>query len=151
MSGLPSIRNYLFMTIDPVHVGTGSDRLGYVDLPIVREPGTNVPKIPGTSLSGGALPLADGVLLGMGKFNKVLDIDYANRAVVAQPELKTEARMSPIKARGVLVMGSLRGAFSGRAGSRPIRESAPSAEASGPGFGAVPRPEPWAKENRRRS
>ena len=39
----------------------------------------------GTSLSGGALPLADGVMLGLGKFNKVLDIDYANRAVVTQP------------------------------------------------------------------
>ena len=39
----------------------------------------------GTSLSGGALPLADAVLLGLGKFNQILDIDYANRAVVTQP------------------------------------------------------------------
>ena len=31
------------------------------------------------------LPLADGVLLGMGKFNKILDIDVANRCVVTQP------------------------------------------------------------------
>jgi glycolate oxidase len=44
-----------------------------------------VPRGAGTSLSGGALPLADGVLLGLGKFNRILDIDYANRAVVAQP------------------------------------------------------------------
>src|SRR3954447_17225519 len=44
-----------------------------------------VPRGAGTSLSGGALPLADGVLLGMGKFNRILDIDYNNRAVVAQP------------------------------------------------------------------
>ena len=44
-----------------------------------------VPRGAGTSLSGGALPLADGVLLGMGKFNKILDIDVANRCVVAQP------------------------------------------------------------------
>ncbi len=44
-----------------------------------------VPRGAGTSLSGGALPLADGVLLGMGKFNRILDIDYANRCVVAQP------------------------------------------------------------------
>jgi glycolate oxidase len=44
-----------------------------------------VPRGAGTSLSGGALPLADGVLLGMGKFNRILDIDYDNRAVVAQP------------------------------------------------------------------
>jgi glycolate oxidase len=44
-----------------------------------------VPRGAGTSLSGGALPLADGVLLGMAKFNRVLDIDVDNRVVVAQP------------------------------------------------------------------
>ncbi len=44
-----------------------------------------VPRGAGTSLSGGALPLADGVLLGMAKFNRILDIDYDNRCVVAQP------------------------------------------------------------------
>ena len=47
--------------------------------------GQGRPRGAGTSLSGGALPLADGVLLGMGKFNKILDIDVANRCVVAQP------------------------------------------------------------------
>src|SRR5476651_1889583 len=44
-----------------------------------------VPRGAGTSLSGGALPLADGVLLGMAKFNRVLEIDYENRAAVVQP------------------------------------------------------------------
>src|SRR5579863_7257838 len=44
-----------------------------------------VPRGAGTSLSGGALPLADGVLLGMAKFNRVLDVDIANRAAVVQP------------------------------------------------------------------
>src|SRR4051794_19129719 len=44
-----------------------------------------VPRGAGTSLSGGALPLADGVLLGLGKFNRVLEIDYDHRCVVAQP------------------------------------------------------------------
>jgi glycolate oxidase len=44
-----------------------------------------VPRGAGTSLSGGALPLADGVLLGMARFNRILDIDYDNRCVVAQP------------------------------------------------------------------
>lgn len=43
---------YLLMTIDPVHIGTGGMRLGRVDNSIVREPGTRLPKIPGTSLSG---------------------------------------------------------------------------------------------------
>ena len=44
-----------------------------------------VPRGAGTSLSGGALPLADGIILGLGKFNQVLEIDYANRAVRVQP------------------------------------------------------------------
>jgi glycolate oxidase len=44
-----------------------------------------VPRGAGTSLSGGALPLADGVVLGMAKFNRILDVDYDNRCVVAQP------------------------------------------------------------------
>jgi len=44
-----------------------------------------VPRGAGTSLSGGALPLADGIVLGMGKFNRILEIDFANRCVVAQP------------------------------------------------------------------
>jgi glycolate oxidase len=44
-----------------------------------------VPRGAGTSLSGGALPLTDGVLLGLGKFNRILDIDFENRCVVAQP------------------------------------------------------------------
>lgn len=44
-----------------------------------------VPRGAGTSLSGGALPLVDGVLLGMGKFNRIREIDYENRVVVAEP------------------------------------------------------------------
>jgi len=44
-----------------------------------------VPRGAGTSLSGGALPLADGVLLGLGKFNRILEVDLDNRCVVAQP------------------------------------------------------------------
>lgn len=46
------ICRYLLVTVDPVHVGTGGYRLGRVDLSIVREPGTRLPKIPGTSFSG---------------------------------------------------------------------------------------------------
>ena len=44
-----------------------------------------VPRGAGTGLSGSALPLGDGVLLAMGKFNRILEIDFANRAVVCQP------------------------------------------------------------------
>lgn len=48
----PDNKRYFALALDPIHVGTGGYRLGRVDMNIVREPGTNVPKIPGTSLSG---------------------------------------------------------------------------------------------------
>jgi glycolate oxidase len=44
-----------------------------------------VPRGAGTSLSGGALPLGDGVLLGMAKFSRIREIDLDNRVVVAEP------------------------------------------------------------------
>jgi CRISPR-associated protein Cmr4 len=47
-------QRFLLMTLDPVHIGTGGYRLGRVDNSIVREPGTRIPKIPGTSLHGAA-------------------------------------------------------------------------------------------------
>ena len=46
------IQRLILLTLEPVHIGTGGARLGRVDLSIVREPGTSLPKIPGTSLSG---------------------------------------------------------------------------------------------------
>lgn len=47
-----SKHRYLLVTLDPVHIGTGGYRLGRVDNSIVREPGTRIPKIPGTSIHG---------------------------------------------------------------------------------------------------
>jgi glycolate oxidase len=44
-----------------------------------------VPRGAGTSLSGGALPLADGVLLGLSKFNRIREIDFDNRVAVVEP------------------------------------------------------------------
>ncbi len=44
-----------------------------------------VPRGGGTSLSGGSMPLGDGILLSMGKFNKILEVDYENRCAVVQP------------------------------------------------------------------
>lgn len=42
------------MALDPIHVGTGGYKLGRVDNTIIREPGTNVPKIPGSTINGAA-------------------------------------------------------------------------------------------------
>ena len=44
-----------------------------------------VPRGAGTSLSGGALPLEDGVLLGMAKFSRIKEIDFDNRVAVVEP------------------------------------------------------------------
>src|SRR5476649_492605 len=44
-----------------------------------------VPRGAGTSLSGGSMPVGDAILLGMAKFNRVLEIDFANRCAVVQP------------------------------------------------------------------
>jgi glycolate oxidase len=59
-----------------------------------------VPRGAGTSLSGGALPLADGVLLGMAKFNRVLEIDFDNRIAVVQPGVTNLAITKAVEDRG---------------------------------------------------
>lgn len=59
-----------------------------------------VPRGAGTSLSGGALPLADAVLLGLGKFNRILDIDYDNRCVIAQPGVTNLAISQAVQHKG---------------------------------------------------
>ena len=43
-----------------------------------------VPRGAGTSLSGGALPLADAVVVGMMRMNRILTIDYADRFAVVE-------------------------------------------------------------------
>src|ERR1700734_2966554 len=59
-----------------------------------------VPRGAGTSLSGGALPLADGVLLGMAKFNKIVEIDYPNRCAVVQPGVTNLAISQAVESAG---------------------------------------------------
>jgi glycolate dehydrogenase FAD-linked subunit len=59
-----------------------------------------VPRGAGTSLSGGALPLADGVVLGLAKLSRVLDIDYDNRTVTCQPGVTNLAISQAVEARG---------------------------------------------------
>jgi glycolate oxidase len=59
-----------------------------------------VPRGAGTSLSGGALPLADGLLLGLGKLNKILDIDLANRCAVVQPGVPNLAISHAVASEG---------------------------------------------------
>ena len=59
-----------------------------------------VPRGAGTGLSGGALPMADSILLCLGKFNKIIDIDYRNRCVVAQPGVTNLSITEAVQNRG---------------------------------------------------
>jgi glycolate oxidase len=43
-----------------------------------------IPRGAGTSLSGGALPMQDAVVVGMMRMNRILDIDYADRCATVQ-------------------------------------------------------------------
>jgi len=59
-----------------------------------------VPRGAGTSLSGGAIPAADAIVVGLGKFNRILDVDYANRCVVAQSGVTNLAITQAVAAEG---------------------------------------------------
>ncbi len=45
-------KSYIAVALDPVHVGTGEMSIGRVDNPIARDPVSQVPKIPATSIAG---------------------------------------------------------------------------------------------------
>jgi glycolate oxidase len=79
--GLTAYRQLPLVVVLPDTTGQVSEVLRYCHQNGIRV----VPRGSGTSLSGGALPLADGVLLGMGKFNRVREIDYENRVAVVEP------------------------------------------------------------------
>ena len=59
-----------------------------------------VPRGAGTSLSGGALPLGDGVLLGMAKFNRIREIDFDNRVAVVEPGVTNLAISQAVEHKG---------------------------------------------------
>jgi len=59
-----------------------------------------VPRGAGTGLSGGSLPLEDGVLLCLSKFNKIINVDYKNRCVVAQPGVANLSITQAVENRG---------------------------------------------------
>ncbi|MBO0663927.1 FAD-binding protein [Jiella sp. MQZ9-1] len=79
--GLTAYRQLPLVVVLPQTVRQVAEVLTYCH----REEIPVVPRGSGTSLSGGALPLQDGVLLVLSKFNRVLEIDYDNRCAVVQP------------------------------------------------------------------
>jgi glycolate oxidase len=79
--GLTAYRQLPLVVVLPQTVAQVSRVLKYCNDRNIRV----VPRGSGTSLSGGALPLEDAVLLVMSRFNRILAIDFPNRTVVAQP------------------------------------------------------------------
>ena len=59
-----------------------------------------VPRGAGTSLSGGALPRGDAILLSLTRMNRILEIDYDNRCVTAEPGVTNLAITRAVEARG---------------------------------------------------
>ena len=55
----------------------------------------------GTGLSGGALPVHQGVVLSMERFNKIIDIDERNLQATVEPGVITEAFQNAVKERGL--------------------------------------------------
>ena len=61
--------------LDPIHIGAGAYRLGRVDNTIVRDPTTNIPKIPGTSIAGVVRAFAKIVKENDKEKEKLKDVD----------------------------------------------------------------------------
>ena len=94
--GLTAYRQLPMIVVLPETTEQVSRVLGYC-----HEAGVKiVPRGAGTSLSGGALPIADAVTLGLGKFKRILGIDYENRCAVVQPGVTNLAITQAVEHRG---------------------------------------------------
>jgi glycolate oxidase len=59
-----------------------------------------VPRGAGTSLSGGALPLADAVVIGMMRMNNIIDINYTDRCATVQAGVTNIGITNAVATRG---------------------------------------------------
>ena len=94
--GLSAYKQKPLIVVFPENTNEVSKILSYCNKNRIKV----VPRGAGTGLSGGALPLADSILLCLGKFNKILDIDYRNRCVVTQPGVTNLAITQAVQEKG---------------------------------------------------
>ncbi len=94
--GLTAYRQLPLIVVLPSTVAQAAAVLRYCSATGVKV----VPRGAGTSLSGGALPLADGVLLGMAKFSRILEVDYDNRCAIVQPGVTNLAISKAVEQAG---------------------------------------------------
>ena len=55
----------------------------------------------GTGLSGGALPIDNGVLLSLAKFNRILEVDPLNRTARVEPGVRNQAISEAVASHGL--------------------------------------------------
>ena len=94
--GLTAYRQVPMVVVLPETTEQVAAVLGYCH----REGVKVVPRGAGTSLSGGALPLGDGVLLGMAKFHRIRAIDFDNRVAVVEPGVTNLAVSQAVEHEG---------------------------------------------------
>src|ERR1700726_415824 len=94
--GLTAYRQLPMVVVLPATPAQVSAVLAYCH----REGIKVVPRGAGTSLSGGALPLGDGVLLGMAKFKRIREIDFDNRVAVVEPGVTNLAVSQAVEQAG---------------------------------------------------
>jgi glycolate oxidase len=94
--GLTAYRQPPMLAVLPRTTGQVSQILAWCH----REGVKVVPRGSGTSLSGGALPLEDAVLVGMARFNRVIEVDYVDRVAVVQPGVTNLAVTQAVEAQG---------------------------------------------------
>src|SRR6202044_3300266 len=94
--GLTAYRQLPMVVVLPETTAQVAAVLGYCH----RENIKVVPRGAGTSLSGGALPLGDGVLLGLAKFSRIREIDFDNRVAVVEPGVTNLAVSQAVEQAG---------------------------------------------------
>ncbi len=94
--GLTAYRQLPMVVVLPSTTQQVSDVLRYCHENKIKV----VPRGAGTSLSGGALPLGDGVLLGLSKFSRIREIDFENRVAVVEPGVTNLGISNAVAHRG---------------------------------------------------
>ena len=95
--GLTAYRALPLVVVLPETTGQVAEVLRYCHSSGIKV----VPRGAGTSLSGGALPLEDGIVLGLGKFKRIVEIDAPNRCAVVQPGVTNLAITQAVESLGL--------------------------------------------------
>ena len=94
--GLPAYRQTPMAVVLPETTEQVSAILRFLHTNNVRV----IPRGAGTSLSGGALPLADSVVVGLMRMNRILDIDYPDRCATVQAGVTNIGITQAVSAEG---------------------------------------------------